>query len=1674
MKKRLLVFLALVATFAVAIGISACGPKDAHAHDWSTAWTYDETNHWHNCNGCDQHTGTAAHEYDDDNDADCNVCGQVRHIHTYQWQYNNEYHWQAKDCHPDDEQKDKDLHDFSQGLQCPVCGFDSSGIHQHTYEWRYDEARHWEESVCTEVHDVVTREQGDHEFDPDTKLCKCGVSEAETQVYALYKSNEEYKGAEAQSFADWEKEWKAAGVHHVGITQNGDGAFYTAKTDAADEYNEEVKYFTERTVNLTASYQEGALETKVENIYFVIKCKVDGEFAELKSSKIIVSSKTDSEGAATLTFTPVFGYSSDTVQYTVSIASADDKISGMLRPIPEGYKITDDNAEKALTVSGAENEQTVKFSVYRVLGEGIRGALDNVRAESYKAVTTFFLENLEEGIYKLELKATEKGFMSKDSTFISVDGGGTQDIGVTVINSGSTDSGGGEGWFYVYITENSQLLSLRREIGEFIGNIQLTRFTDVTIDKTEHAYDLVTSGFKGTEYDISGLARGMYVFTVNSKTNATITVGGTSGIQQDTAFEIKEGDNKLRISRTAGSGNVNVVHEFTLFAIEEIKADEEKTIPFDASHKMFRYSFASGEKGSYSISLSAEGGFKDLDVTYTVNGSWGAIAYDLNAETQTLYFSAFAQKQYVFTFRTSSDDCPPVKATFHFEKAQDINLDEEFDIDFSAETTQKEFTLSVPKGLYMIKITGENLYKVTLERTGSSSRTTGADGSTIITDVFTETSKLSDYTFTIGYSGSDSYPSVKVIVETLNIGDASAVSSYNTDFTVNLSASAQYSIFSYKPSESKAEYYSLVLKSADDISQLKVYAFTITSAGTYSTINRFVSTTNSSDSLTDRTTSYSSSIPNTTTIYFVFVYDKTADYPSAITANFHYRFELSNQSYAPTSAGDYKVKFNKVEGADSYELYMASTRTSSNFEKVADFDNDDELVYTYDQMTGGYKYFYFIAKDSTGKYLDGKSATSANYAIYFESRRQIEVHLTVPEGFDNDVKFAFMNTMSGSTQKYNEVTEHIKAEPGKLTVTLSLIAQTSEACKITVTISGANSKMYKAPASTTVAKSTTSVDLVIEKYSIITVTIDLSRIENFAGGNVTATIYSAETAGTSMGSGTVNIEKGSKSATIEVAITSATAITELYAEITSMPSSNGKADEGRVKVSYNEDTKTGTVTLGLTQLPEVTVSLNFPANVDSDSYIVKFFAKTGEDVASSASATISIKAVNTAETSTVSGTAYLPVGTYVVKVTVPTNSGYSAEDTEITVSGKDDKVSVDIIDRIVITVTIEADKRPSEMVYVNVYEKNNTDVVAGSGYTMLFSSKGDKYEGTITIKVPSGKEYIVKGDTAKTSKNITFTEESADIVVVGASGTATLNIGVKLVYTINYSVSKGNAGTAYGQAVIYKNGVSFKTETFNLTSNTVTKAITLSEEEYDPNAQYAIRFTGKNGNFVCPGKIINFGDSTTVSISVTMDQYSLSRTGTVKFEVPADFEDSTSSYKVAIYEVGGIKIADVGSITFKPGQTNNLSTYNLMESDTMYWEITATDGIISTMAASKKWEASVGKMSGVTAKSVTVTIKQRAEAQFTVTAPAEFAQESDKTVTVIVLDSANKLLLKQAITVTSGTTQATATLYLPEAAGCKIIYLVDDGYTVTGNNTYTADTSAHTVEAIAVTVSKNG
>ena len=67
-----------------------------HKHKYATTWTTDEKGHWYTCSGCEEKGSYADHDFENDCDIDCSVCGYTREIeHAFdeKWTTDETNHW---------------------------------------------------------------------------------------------------------------------------------------------------------------------------------------------------------------------------------------------------------------------------------------------------------------------------------------------------------------------------------------------------------------------------------------------------------------------------------------------------------------------------------------------------------------------------------------------------------------------------------------------------------------------------------------------------------------------------------------------------------------------------------------------------------------------------------------------------------------------------------------------------------------------------------------------------------------------------------------------------------------------------------------------------------------------------------------------------------------------------------------------------------------------------------------------------------------------------------------------------------------------------------------------------------------------------------------------------------------------------------------------------------------------------------------------------------------------------------------------------------------------------------------------------------------------------------------------------------------------------------------------
>lgn len=143
MKKSIRAILSVV--FVLVLGATmlvACnkdkGEETPETHTYSQTWSYDSSEHWHQCT-LDGHTDVAdkaEHTYDNDADTTCNVCGYVRAAHTHaasaEWSKDATNHWHECTVSGCNEQLDKAAHTWDEGTVTTKVTFTSDGEKTYT------------------------------------------------------------------------------------------------------------------------------------------------------------------------------------------------------------------------------------------------------------------------------------------------------------------------------------------------------------------------------------------------------------------------------------------------------------------------------------------------------------------------------------------------------------------------------------------------------------------------------------------------------------------------------------------------------------------------------------------------------------------------------------------------------------------------------------------------------------------------------------------------------------------------------------------------------------------------------------------------------------------------------------------------------------------------------------------------------------------------------------------------------------------------------------------------------------------------------------------------------------------------------------------------------------------------------------------------------------------------------------------------------------------------------------------------------------------------------------------------------------------------------------------------------------------------------------------------------
>ena len=159
---------------------NVCGyeRQPPHSHDFGPGWKSDAFAHWQECS-CGEKTTAEAHSYDGDQDAECNICGYEREIsHTHDfgtdWESDAFNHWhKCSTCGAKDAEA-AHTYDSEEDAECNVCGYKRDLSHTHTYSnsWDCDTSSHWHACIYCGEKEAEAAHVYDNDLDTECNICK--------------------------------------------------------------------------------------------------------------------------------------------------------------------------------------------------------------------------------------------------------------------------------------------------------------------------------------------------------------------------------------------------------------------------------------------------------------------------------------------------------------------------------------------------------------------------------------------------------------------------------------------------------------------------------------------------------------------------------------------------------------------------------------------------------------------------------------------------------------------------------------------------------------------------------------------------------------------------------------------------------------------------------------------------------------------------------------------------------------------------------------------------------------------------------------------------------------------------------------------------------------------------------------------------------------------------------------------------------------------------------------------------------------------------------------------------------------------------------------------------------------------------------------------------------------
>ena len=333
-----------------------------HTHTYSTTWSTDETNHWHECT-CGDKKDLAAH-VDANNDHNCDVCDKKMSDHT----------GGTATC------KDK--------ATCTICGQKYGELAAHNYktEWSTDETNHWHEcSVCGNKKDEAAHTPGAAATETTPQTCTtCGyvIKEAIGHVHSYTEKNTDAKYLKSAATCTA----KAVYYYSCSCGEKGTATFESGETLAhtweTKWANNDSKHWHECTVCKTKGDEaDHAFEWKIDKEATVTEagakheeCKVCGykktAIAIDKLAPSIIdgrNAKWNKGGENNLTFKSDAAFS-DFVEVlvdgkTITAENYEKREGSIIIELKASYLETLAEGEHTLTIRSASGDATTKFTV---------------------------------------------------------------------------------------------------------------------------------------------------------------------------------------------------------------------------------------------------------------------------------------------------------------------------------------------------------------------------------------------------------------------------------------------------------------------------------------------------------------------------------------------------------------------------------------------------------------------------------------------------------------------------------------------------------------------------------------------------------------------------------------------------------------------------------------------------------------------------------------------------------------------------------------------------------------------------------------------------------------------------------------------------------------------------------------------------------------------------------------------------------------------------------------------------------------------------------------------------------------------------------------------------------------------------------------------------------------